>query len=97
MPVIANPNDNVDIAAEWALSSPDLSQAQFFELTQQPVLAEAIMQPDTFGLDDYRLPVLLLGLGANEQAQTAYLSTVSSQYKVEISDPTENQPLSLNR
>ncbi|KAJ2452236.1 hypothetical protein EV183_003094 [Coemansia sp. RSA 2336] len=96
-PSLSDASSSSQNLTEWALSSPYLAQAQFFELSMQPQLAEVIrdMKPPVEALK--RLPVKLFGVNPERSTQEEYRMATSGYFKVDVSDPDNLQPLSLRR
>ncbi|KAJ2846144.1 hypothetical protein IWW36_004487 [Coemansia brasiliensis] len=96
-PALSDTSSSSQNLTEWALSSPYLAQAQFFELSMQPQLAEIIsdMKPPLDTLK--RLPIKLFGVSPERSTQEEYKMATNAYFKVDISDPDNLQPLSLRR
>ncbi|KAJ2778660.1 hypothetical protein H4R18_004474 [Coemansia javaensis] len=105
-PTISDPDRASQKATEWALSSPYLAQAQFFEAQQQPQLVQIIQDLDApagaaaaaMGAGvQRRLPIMLFGVSTDPIVQKDYLSAAMKQFDILIADPHDVQPLSLGR
>ncbi|KAJ2712502.1 hypothetical protein H4R19_002719 [Coemansia spiralis] len=94
-PTISDTNISSQPETEWALSSPYLAQAQYFEMLQQPQLAQVIQKMDEPADMRRKLPIILLGVSADRIVQKDYLAAVASNLDVVIADPRGLQPLSL--
>ncbi|KAJ2507925.1 hypothetical protein IWW47_000873 [Coemansia sp. RSA 2052] len=84
-------------AAGWAISSSDLAQAQYFEMSQRVHILKAINSTRPSAFVGQRLPVLLFGVSDAEAVQDSFKVAVDSHYAVEISDKVEGQSLALER
>ncbi|PIA18471.1 hypothetical protein COEREDRAFT_6702 [Coemansia reversa NRRL 1564] len=96
-PTISNSDTASQNATEWALSSPYLAQAQFFEMSQQPQLVEVIRNLNSPLVNMRKLPVILFGVQIDPSIQTTYKETVSDRFVVETVDQNNLQSLSIER
>ncbi|KAJ2543329.1 hypothetical protein EV175_005987 [Coemansia sp. RSA 1933] len=82
------------IVTEWALANTHLAQAQYYESLQRQAVIYQLSGTGIAGVyPRKKLPVMLLGLDANETTYRNFLDYVDDRYKVEIPNGGGSQPL----
>ncbi|KAJ2806083.1 hypothetical protein H4R21_001017 [Coemansia helicoidea] len=95
-PTVPDTNHAGQKEAEWVLLSPYLAQAQYFEMLQQPELAQVIQEMNTPANAPWKMPIVLFGVSTNPVVQRDYLVAVANNFDVVIADARSLQPLSLS-